>query len=236
MRPAILHLCDLGVGIVRVRPVVIGPLLLASPIDPRQIGARRGPNAGRVHERRQKLLIALTGVTPNDAPQRRVRFERRPVDADRLALDQAGLLRHCSTQVKTARCVSSAISRRVREIVEWSGGASSRQTPRKRNAKEFAARQAMPRSESMPSIADQQEPKIDARRHARSSHRFRVEARALGFDEIVKPMLVQQLIEPSSIERVTRSRRQGRRRHPHGRLSLAFVFAHRHGTHCSTRP
>jgi hypothetical protein len=40
----------------------------------------------------------------------------------------------------------------VREIVEWSGGASSRPTARKsRNANESAARHAMPRSESMPS-------------------------------------------------------------------------------------
>jgi hypothetical protein len=49
-------------------------------------------------------------------------------------------------------CVSSAITRRVREIVEWSGGSSSRPAPRKsRSANESAARQAMPRSESMPS-------------------------------------------------------------------------------------
>jgi len=62
------------------------------------------------------------------------------------------VLRHCRTQVKTARCVSRSINRRVREIVEWSGGASSRPTPRKsRNANESAARHAMPRSESMPS-------------------------------------------------------------------------------------
>ena len=55
-------------------------------------------------------------------------------------------------QVNTARCVSSAIRRRVREIVEWSGDAWSSPMPRKsRNANESAARQAMPRSESMPS-------------------------------------------------------------------------------------
>ena len=62
------------------------------------------------------------------------------------------VLRHYSTQVKTARCVSRSISRRVREMVEWSGGACSKPTPRKsRNANESAARYAMPRSESMPS-------------------------------------------------------------------------------------
>ena len=60
--------------------------------------------------------------------------------------------RHCSTQVNTARCVSSATRRRVREIVEWSGGCSSKATPRKsRSANGSAAHHAMPRSESMPS-------------------------------------------------------------------------------------
>ena len=69
-----------------------------------------------------------------------------------LPLTKPAVPRHCRIQVNTARCVSSAISRRVREIVEWSGGAWSRPTPRKsRNANESAARQAMPRSESMPS-------------------------------------------------------------------------------------
>jgi len=59
---------------------------------------------------------------------------------------------HCATHVNTARCVSTAMSRRVREIVEWSGGGSVSPKPRKsRNANESAVRQAMPRSESMPS-------------------------------------------------------------------------------------
>jgi hypothetical protein len=58
----------------------------------------------------------------------------------------------CWTHVKTVRCVSTSINRRVREIVEWSGDAASSPRPRKlRTASESAARQAMPRSESMPS-------------------------------------------------------------------------------------
>ena len=58
----------------------------------------------------------------------------------------------CRIQVKTARCVSRSIRRRVREIVECSGGASSRSSPRKpRSASESAVRQAIPRSESIPS-------------------------------------------------------------------------------------
>ena len=90
MRPAVLHLRDLGVRIVRMRPVVIRALLLAFPIDPRQVGARGCSNARRVDELRQKLLIALAAVSPNDAAQCRVGFQRRRVNADRLPLHQAG--------------------------------------------------------------------------------------------------------------------------------------------------
>jgi len=62
------------------------------------------------------------------------------------------MLRRCNAHVNTARYVWRSINRRVREIVEWSGGASFNRTPRKsRNANESAARHAMPRSESMPS-------------------------------------------------------------------------------------
>jgi hypothetical protein len=54
------------------------------------------------------------------------------------------VLRRWRTQVKTARWVFTSINGLVREIVEWSGGALSSQTPRKsRNAKESAARHAM---------------------------------------------------------------------------------------------
>src|SRR5205085_6658678 len=107
---------------------------------------------------------------------------------------------HCSAQVNTARCVCRSINRRVREIVEWSGGASSNPTRGKsRNANESAARQAMPRvapfsavtgvfaHQLQPShssadlsilrvnafeIADQQQPEIDARWQAGATHRL----------------------------------------------------------------
>lgn len=65
------------------------------------------------------------------------------------------------------------------------------------------------------------------------SHRLRVKAGTLSFDEIVEPVLSQQLIH-APIKRVTRCRGQVHRRDPHHRLSIAFAFAHRHGGHCST--
>ena len=90
MRPTVLHLRDPRVRIIRMRPVVVRALVLAFQIDPRQVGTRRRPNARRLGKIRQKLLVALAAVSPYDAPQRRVRFKRRRVNADRLALHQAG--------------------------------------------------------------------------------------------------------------------------------------------------
>ena len=57
-----------------------------------------------------------------------------------------------NTHPNTAACVSRSISRRVREIVEWSGVPSSSAMPTKRrSANESAKRQAIPRSAPMPS-------------------------------------------------------------------------------------
>ena len=102
MRPAVLHLGNLGVGIVRMAPVVIRAFLLPLPIDSRQIGARRRPDAGGLGERRQKLLIALAAVASDDAPQGGVRFQRRGIHADRLAFDQVGRTETLQTPVTSA--------------------------------------------------------------------------------------------------------------------------------------
>jgi len=57
-----------------------------------------------------------------------------------------------STQVKILWCVSALISRRVREIVTWSGVVSSSPIDRNcRSVSESATRHAMPRSLSIPS-------------------------------------------------------------------------------------
>jgi hypothetical protein len=70
-------------------------------------------------------------------------------------------------------------------------------------ANESAARQAMPRSESMPSkIANQQQPEINTRWQARPTH-LRIKTGALGFREIIEAVFAQQLIQ-TPIKRVTR--------------------------------
>src|SRR2546430_7642434 len=146
-----------------------------------------------------------------------------------LPFTKPAVLRHCNTQVKTARCVSRSIKRRVREMVEWSGGASSRPTPRKsRKAKESAAtpRDAALRIDPF-EIANQQQPEVHAWRQARPSHDFRIEWLTLTFDEIIEVVLGQPLIQ-SRVEWVTGGRRKIRRRHQNFRLPLADAFPHGH--------
>ena len=57
-----------------------------------------------------------------------------------------------STHVNTATCVSTSIRRRVRDSVEWFGGASVTSRSRKaRRLSESATRHAIPRSDDRPS-------------------------------------------------------------------------------------
>jgi hypothetical protein len=82
----------------------------------------------------------------------RVRLQRRRVDAPVLPLTNPASAARCRIQAKIAWCVSRSIRRRVREIVEWSGGASGNSSPRdSRSANESAARHPIARSASRPS-------------------------------------------------------------------------------------
>ena len=89
--PAVLHLRDLRVRVLRMRPVVVRALLRTFPVEAGQLGARRRRDAGRRRQSAKKRVIAFGRVPANDAPQHRVRFQRRRVDADRLPLEQAGV-------------------------------------------------------------------------------------------------------------------------------------------------
>ena len=83
-------------------------------------------------------------------------------------------------------------------------------------------------------VPDQQQPEVDPRRQPRPAHRLGVKRRAPRLGEVIKATVTQQLIQPR-VKRMTGRRRQLGRRHPHGRLSIARSFAHRHGRQCSTR-
>ena len=155
MRAAVLHLRDLRIGIVRMRPVLVRPLLLPFPIEPRQLDPRGRRDARRFESTR---LVRLARVPTHDAPHCRVGSVVASV-----CPSTGARASRCNTHVNTAWCVSTSISRRVRDRVEWSGGASCSAKSRNcRMLSESAARHAMARSESKPSIAEQRNRKSPA--------------------------------------------------------------------------
>ena len=168
VRPPILHLRDLRVGIVRMGPVVVRALLLPLPIEPRQIRARRRLDARGLRQLRQEVLIALARVAPHDAAQRRVGLQRRRVDADRLALDQARVrqpLQHPREDGLVRLEIDQATRARDRRMV--------RRRLRQHQPEKLAQRKRIgrtPRDRALRvqafEIADQQQPEVAARRQA----------------------------------------------------------------------
>ena len=103
----------------------------------------------------------------------------------------------CRIQVKTARCVSRSIRRRVREIVECSGGASSRSSPRKpRSASESRGAPGNPALRIDPlEVPNQQQPEVGPRQQTWTADCRGVERGALRLDKRVERVRVQDLIQ-----------------------------------------
>ena len=127
--------------------------LLAPPIQPRQRLPRGRANARRLRQTLQELLVGLSGIPTHDAPHRRVRFQRRRVDRNRLSAQKTrprqALLdpgEHVTVGFPSRSAAGSARSSNV------PGPAPPTQAPGKlRTPSESAARHAIPRSESRPS-------------------------------------------------------------------------------------
>lgn len=92
VRAAVLHLRDLRVRIVCVHQLRVRPLLPPFAVDARQILSRRRRAPGCLRQVPRKLLVAAEIFAPHDRARRRVRLQRRPVDADRLPLSTSSLL------------------------------------------------------------------------------------------------------------------------------------------------
>ena len=225
MRPAVLHLRDLRVGIVRMRPVVVGPFLRALPVEPRQLRSGRGGDARRLREPGQPRLIGFARVPAHDGPHRGVRFKRRRVDPNRLPLYQVGVRQplqdpreDCLVRLdvnQPARARQRRMVRRrlvQREVQEVPDTQRVRRTPRDRAL----------RVQSL-EVAEQQQPKVATRCQTRATHIVGIEFRALPLGEGVEPRLVEHAIQPL-IKGMPGALREIRRRDPHGRLTFRFRF------------
>ena len=170
-----------------MRPVLVRPLLLPFPIEPRH-SARVGvampdASASRVNHasyaspvsRRTMLRIAalassVVGRSQSCAPPPGA----RPPG--------------CNTHVNTAWCVSTSISRRVRDRVEWSGGASCSRSP---GTAGCSASAAATRALRVQALKMQQQAEIAPRRQTRPPEAVGIALRALCLDEGVEARVVE---------------------------------------------
>ena len=92
VRAAVLHLRDLRVRIVGVVPIVVRALLRPLAVDSSQVGLRRRLDSRGLRKIHEEVLIALTRIATHQALHRRIGFERRCVDTNRVAgVDPTGL-------------------------------------------------------------------------------------------------------------------------------------------------
>ena len=77
--------------------MIVGVTLQDAHAGETKVRSCRRPDPRGLRELRQKLFVALAGVTSDDAPQCGVSFERRRIDPEGLSLHQTGsaqALRH----------------------------------------------------------------------------------------------------------------------------------------------
>ena len=172
---------------------------------------------------------------PLDAPHRRVRFQRRRIDADRLSPHQPPS-RHPLQNPREHRYVRLHIDQPTRpgqRRVVWRrlGHIQVQEGPQAQGVRHPPRNPAFRRQAL--EVADEQHPEIPPRPQTRPPHPRRVEHRAQPLDEGVEPRLLQDPVQ-SLEERMPRVRRQIRRRHPQRRpLSRCRSLAHCHTVHCT---
>ena len=88
MRATILHLRDARIRILRVRPVVVGALLLSFAVKARKLFTAGIFDSRSSGQFLQILVILLARVSPDDRFQGGVGFQRRRIHRDRLTVHQ----------------------------------------------------------------------------------------------------------------------------------------------------
>jgi hypothetical protein len=150
----------------------------------------------------QEVLIALAGIAPHDAAQGGVSLQRRRINADGLALDQARIgqaLQHPGEDRLVRLEINQATSAGNRRMV--------RRRVRQHQAEKLAQGKRIgrpPRDRALRvqafEIADQQQPEVATGRQSWSTV-VRIESLAQAFDEPVEIVLVEDLIQ-SHVERM----------------------------------
>ena len=110
VRPS-LHLRDLRVRVLRRFPLLVRRfLVLPRTVEPSQLRPRRRLNTRRLRQPPNERLVGFSRVPPLDTPHRRVRFQRRRVNADRLPPNQT----RCGQPLQNPREV--AVGNRVAPV------------------------------------------------------------------------------------------------------------------------
>ena len=210
--------------LVRRRPFLPGP------VEAGQLRSRRRLNPRCLRQPPHERLVRFPGVPPFDAPHRRVRFQRRRIDADRLSLHQTrfgqplqnpGEHRHVGLDVDPPPRARQrrVVRRRLRHVQIQKRPQTQRIGHPPRNP---------PLGRQLLEIADEQQPEIPAWPQTRAAQPVRVEGRAQPFDEGVESGLRQDSVQPLE-ERMAAARREVFRVHPHRRrLPRRRFLTHRH--------
>ena len=162
-------------------------LLFSLSIEARQVGTGGRLDARRLRQRHEEVLVTLARVATHNVAQRRIRFERRGIDRDRLAADQAGLaeaLKHPSKHLPMRFEIDQPARPRNRRMI--------RRRLWKREPQKVAQRQRIrrpPRDGALRidpfEVPDQQQPKVHPGREPRATHRGGVKPRTLRFGEVI---------------------------------------------------
>lgn len=169
VRPPILHLGDLRVGILWMGPIVVRPFPLPLSVNTGQIRPGRCLDAGGSRELRQEVLIALPGAAPYDAAQRGVRLKCCRINADGFPLDQAYIgqsLQHPSEDRLVRLQIDQTTRSRDRRMVR--GSLRQHQAEEVTQRKRIGSPPDRALSVQALEVANQQQPEVASGRQPRS--------------------------------------------------------------------
>ena len=237
MRAAVLHLGDLRVRIVRVGPVRVRALLLAGPVEPGQLGARRRREAGRLGQPGQKRVrssrpcpAAQCSASPHWLP---ASWHRCPPCAHHQrgvgqSLQHPG--KHCLMGLEVNQATVRDSGRVVRR------GLVEGEVQKRANAQRVggrATRSLVPNptlQSSRATAAENTGPAPDS-----PTDPVRVRTTRTVPPRTRRTRVVEHSIQPL-VKRVPSTLRQIRRGHPHRRLPRSTAACpHRHARQCRTQ-